>query len=79
MLIVLGKLPDLILRVRQSCIHTEVPISAFRQVPWLLPHWLGNMQVGGVVVAGAQPVWVHRHSVLNPPGVWKDPPVLGLQ
>lgn len=51
MLIVLWKLLELVLMVREASIYTEIPVSAFGQVPRLLCHWLRNMEGRGVLIA----------------------------
>lgn len=50
MLIVLWKLLELVLVVREASIDAEIPVSAFGQVPWLLCHWLGDMEGRGVLI-----------------------------
>lgn len=51
MLIVLWKLLELVLVVRESGIYTEIPVCAFSQVPRLLCHWLGNMEARRVLIS----------------------------
>lgn len=51
MLIVLRKLLKLVLVVREAGVNTEIPVSAFGQVPLLLCHWLWDMEGRGVLVA----------------------------
>lgn len=50
MLIVLWKLLELVLLVREASIHTKVPVCALGQVARLLADWLGDMEGRGVVV-----------------------------
>lgn len=51
MLIVLRKLLELVLVVREAGVNTEIPVGAFGQVPLLLCHWLWDMEGRGVLVA----------------------------
>lgn len=44
MLIVLGNLLQRVLVMRGSSIDTEIPVSAFCQIPWLLVDGLGHME-----------------------------------
>lgn len=44
MLIVLGNLLQWVLVMGGSSIDTEIPVSAFSQIPWLLVDGLGHME-----------------------------------
>lgn len=79
MLIVLRKLLELVLMVREASIYAEIPVGAFGQVPRLLCHWLRNMEGRGVLVARTQSVRVQGNTLLGSSGVWEDPAMLRFE
>lgn len=80
MLIVLWKLLELVLVVREAGVHAEIPVGAFGQVPLLLlRHLLGNVEGVGELVARAQPVRVQGKTLLGSSGVREDPAVLRFE